>query len=87
MMAAFFMKMQNVNACVKENIALDKIMGKEDFIQGYCNRGVRPGLSLSSTPLKRKVRGFLFLCFPFFTSLSPCPISSIILFHFFLALG
>lgn len=30
--------------CVKTNIALDKVLGKEDFIQGYCNKGERTEL-------------------------------------------
>lgn len=32
---------------------------KEDFVQGYCNRGERPELSMSSTPLKQRAGKFL----------------------------
>lgn len=41
----------------KTKIALDKL--KEDYIQGYCDRGERPDLSFTSTWLKQMVGGFL----------------------------
>lgn len=37
---------------VKAKIAADKIKHEREFIQGYCNRGESPDLSLSSIPLK-----------------------------------
>lgn len=41
----------------KAKIALDKF--KEDYIQGYCDRGERPELNFKSIWLKQRVGGFL----------------------------
>ena len=41
---------------VKETLRWTKLNKQEYFIQGYCNRGKRAELSLSSTPLKHRIR-------------------------------
>lgn len=41
---------------VKAKIALNKSPTiQEDFIQGYCNKGKRPELRLTSFPLKQEI--------------------------------
>lgn len=62
---------------------MHKVIGKENLIQGYCNRGEGPR-NLRSTPLKGKVRGVHFVCFsfsvfPLLLSLPPSPV----LFYFY----
>lgn len=43
---------------VKARIDLDKSSAREgDFIQGYCDRGMRPKLNLKSAPLKQSIGG------------------------------
>ena len=68
--------------CVKANLALHKVIGKENFIQGYFNRGESPR-NLRSTPPKGKVRGLHFVYFLFLFFLS-CSLSLPLLFFFIL---
>ena len=63
---------------------MHKVIGKQNLIQGYFNRGESPR-NLRSTPPKVKVRGlhfvyFSFSIFPLLLSLPPSPVLFLFLF-------